>query len=72
MARLLGFNDFLNENEKIESEADFKAYAEEVLKAAHPDDYDQEIADKTIADLTQKYNGDYGAMIGALTSGLGK
>lgn len=72
MARLLGFNDFLNENDKVETEADFKAYAEEVLKASHPDDFNQEIADKTISDLIQKYKGDYGAMIGALTSGLGK
>jgi hypothetical protein len=41
-----------------------------VLKKAHPEDFDQEIADKVVADLKNKYKGDFGAMIGALTSGL--
>lgn len=55
---------------KVTSEKDFEEYAMAVLKKAHPDNFDQEIADKVVADLKAKYKGDFGAMVGALTSGL--
>lgn len=55
---------------KVDSEKDFEEYAMSVLKKAHPEDFDQEIADKVVADLKAKYKGDFGAMVGALTSGL--
>lgn len=55
---------------KVDSEKDFEDYAMSVLKKAHPEDFDQEIADKVVADLKAKYKGDFGAMVGALTSGL--
>lgn len=57
---------------KIGSDAEFKDYAENVLKQAHGDNYDQEIADKTISDLLEKYGEDYGASVGALTSNFGE
>jgi len=60
----------LHEAKKIESDADFKKWAETVLKNAHGDKFDQKIADKMIADLSKKYKNNYGAMIGALSSGL--
>ena len=57
---------------KVTSEKDFEEYAMAVLKKAHPDNFDQEIADKVVADLKAKYKGDFGAMVGALQSGMGK
>ena len=57
---------------KITSEKDFEEYAMEIMKRAHPDNFDQEIADKVVADLKDKYKGDFGAMVGALQSGMGK
>jgi hypothetical protein len=57
---------------KVTSEKDFEEYAMSVLKKAHPENFDQEIADKVVADLKTKYKGDFGAMVGALQSGMGK
>jgi hypothetical protein len=61
-------------NEKdITDEKTFREYALEVLKKAHPDDFDQKIADKVINDIASKVkDGDWGAAVGRLTSGLGK
>ncbi len=57
---------------KIDSEASFKEYAHTILKKAHGDKYDATEADKTIAGLSKKYDGDWSAAAGALTSGLGE
>jgi hypothetical protein len=61
-------------NEKdVTDEKSFREYALEVLKKAHPDDFDQKIADKVISDLAAKVkDDDWGAAVGRLTSGLGK
>ena len=56
----------------IKSEADFKEYAETVLKKAHGDKFDQKIADKVIAGISKDVKGDdWGAAVGKLTSSLG-
>ena len=55
----------------IASEADFDKYADEMLKKAHPDDFDEATAKKVKDGLKKKYKDDYGAMVGALTSGFG-
>ena len=63
----------MNLNEKdIKSVADFTKYAKEILKKAHGDNYDDGIAQETVDGLVSKYGEDQGAMIGALTSGLGE
>jgi hypothetical protein len=61
-------------NEKdITDEKSFREYALEVLKKAHPDDFDQKIADKVINDIASEVkDDDWGAAVGRLTSGLGK
>lgn len=61
-------------NEKdVTDEKSFREYAIEVLKKAHPDDFDQKIADKVIKDISSEVkDGDWGAAVGRLTSGLGK
>lgn len=67
--------DSTSVNEKeIKNEKDFTAYAEEVLKHAHGEDFDQKIADKVISDLIKdkKEDEDWGSIIGRLTSGFGK
>jgi hypothetical protein len=55
----------------ITSDAEFKKFAEETLKKAHPDDFDEKTAGKVIDGLLKKYKDDYGAAVGALTSGFG-
>ena len=61
----------LNEAE-IKSDADFKEYAMTVLKKAFGDKFDETKAGETADGLISKYKGDYGAMVGALQSGLDK
>lgn len=61
--------EFINEAE-VKTEADFKEYAQKVLKKAHKDDYDEAKADKTIDGILKKSKGDMGAAVGMLTSGL--
>jgi len=56
---------------EITNEKDFEEYAMEIMKQAHPDDFDDEIATKVVTDLKAKYKGDFGAMVGALQSGMG-
>lgn len=58
--------------EDIKSDADFMEYAKGVLKKAFSKDYDDDLAEKTINGILKKADGDYGAAIGILTSGLGK
>jgi len=58
--------------QKISNEKEFEEYAMEILKQAHPDDFDQEVADKVVSGLKSKYKSDFGAMVGALQSSMGK
>ena len=58
--------------DEVTDEKSFREYAEEVLKKAHGDDYDEKIGNKVINGLIDKTkDGDWGAAIGRLTSGLG-
>lgn len=59
--------------EEVTDEKSFREYAENVLKQAHGDDYDEKIANKVINGLIDKVgkDGDWGQAIGRLTSGLG-
>lgn len=65
-----GFAVPLPEGE-IKSEKEFTEYAEAVMKKAHGDKYDQKIVDKMVKDLIKKFGDDWGAMVGAMSSGLG-
>lgn len=56
---------------KITSDEEFEEYATTVLKKAFGSDFDEAKAKETIDGLKSKYKEDYGAMVGALTSGLG-
>lgn len=59
--------------EEVTDEKSFREYGMEVLKKAHPKDFDEKIANKVIDDLASKVkDGDWGAAIGRLTSGLGQ
>ena len=62
----------MNESAKITSDEEFEEYAMNILKKAHPDDFNEEEAKKTIEDILKDHNGDYGAAIGALNNGLSK
>jgi len=57
---------------EIKSDAEFAEYATEILKSAHGDKFDEAKAKEVIDGLTSKYKGDYGAMVGALQSTMGK
>jgi hypothetical protein len=61
----------VNEAEKVSSDAEFKEYATTILKKAFGADYDEAKATEVVDGLISKYKGDYGAMVGALTSSLG-
>ena len=56
--------------EEVSSDAEFKEYATTILKKAFGDKFDETEANKVIDGLTKKYEGDYGAMVGALQSSL--
>jgi hypothetical protein len=62
---------YISESGDITTDAQFKEYAKVVLKEAHGDNYKEDIANKTIEDLLKNYKNNYGAMVGALTSGFG-
>ena len=58
--------------DEVTDEKSFREYAEGVLKKAHGDKYDEKISNKVINGLIDKTkDGDWGAAIGRLTSGLG-
>jgi hypothetical protein len=58
--------------EEVTDEKSFREYAENVLKQAHGDDYDEKIGNKVIDGIISKTkDGDWGSAIGRLTSGLG-
>jgi hypothetical protein len=58
------------EEAEIKSDKEFIEYSKQVLKAAHGDKYDDEKAMKTAQGILDKSDGDYGAAVGMLTSGL--
>lgn len=57
---------------EINSEEEFTEYAHEVLKKAFGEEYDETKAKATIDGILSKADGDFGAAIGMLTSGLGE
>lgn len=58
--------------DEVTDEKSFREYAENVLKKAHGDDYDEEIGNKVIDGIIAKVKDDnWGEAIGRLTSGLG-
>jgi hypothetical protein len=58
--------------DKITDEKSFREYAMEVLKKAHPKDFDEKIANKVIDGIASKVkDDDWGSAVGRLTSGLG-
>jgi hypothetical protein len=57
---------------EVSSDKEFMEYAQQILKAAHGDKYDEEKAMKTAKGILDKAKGDYGSAIGMLTSGLGE
>lgn len=57
---------------EIKSDAEFEEYATEILKSAHGADFDEAKAKEVIDGLKSKYKGDFGAMVGALQSSMGK
>lgn len=57
---------------EINSEEEFTEYAHEVLKKAFGTEYDEAKAKETIDGILAKAEGDFGAAIGMLTSGLGQ
>jgi hypothetical protein len=61
----------VNEAE-IKSDEEFKEYVMTVLKKAFGDEFDETKAEETANGLISKYKGDFGAMVGALQSGLDK
>jgi RNA polymerase-interacting CarD/CdnL/TRCF family regulator len=61
----------VNEAKDIKSDAEFKEYAEAMLKKAHGDNYDEAKAKEVIDGLKSKYKEDFGAMVGALQSAMG-
>jgi hypothetical protein len=60
------------EEAEVSSDKEFMEYAKSVLKAAHGDEYDEDKATATAEGILKKADGDYGAAIGILTSGLGE
>lgn len=61
----------VSEGKEIKSEKEFDDYADDLLKKAHPDDFDEATAKKVKDGLKKKYKDNFGAMVGALTSGFG-
>ena len=57
---------------EVNSDEEFTEYAKGILKAAHGDKYDEAKAMATIEGILKKADGDYGAAIGMITSGLGE
>jgi len=57
---------------EVSSDEEFMEYAKSILKAAHGDKYDEGKAMAAAEGILKKADGDYGAAIGMLTSGLGE
>lgn len=58
-------------SKKIETEADFLEYGENLLKTAHGEKYDKSIADKMLKDILASSDGDFGQAIGRVKASLG-
>jgi hypothetical protein len=67
----LGIKESVVNEEEINSDKEFKEYAETVLQKAFGDEYDEAKAGEVIDGILSKSDGDYGAAIGMLTSSLG-
>jgi len=61
----------VNEAE-VTSDEEFKEYAFSVLQKAFGDNFDEAKAQETVDGILSKVDGDYGAAIGMLTTGLGE
>ena len=58
--------------DEVTDEKSFREYATNLLKTAHPKDFDEKIANKVIDGIVSKVEDDnWGEAIGRLTSGLG-
>jgi len=58
--------------DEVTDEKSFREYATNLLKTAHPKDFDEKIANKVIDGIVAKVEDDnWGEAIGRLTSGLG-
>ena len=69
--KVINESDDIDMNEEdIDSDKEFKEYAKKLLKKAFGDEFDEKKADDTADGLIKKYDGDYGAMVGALQSSL--
>jgi hypothetical protein len=62
----------VSEEAEVNSDEEFTAYAKGILKAAHGDNYDETKAMAAIEGILKKADGDYGAAVGMITSGLGE
>ena len=69
-AKEVGIKESVNEAD-VKSDNDFKEYAQNILKKAHKDDYDEKKADATIDGILKKADGDYGKAVGILNNSLG-
>jgi hypothetical protein len=65
------FESIVNEAE-VTSDEEFKEYAFVVLQKAFGDEFEETKAQEVVDGLITKHSGDYGAMVGALTSSLGQ
>ena len=62
----------VTEEAEVNSDEEFMEYAMTVLKKAFGDKFDESKAKETAEGILSKVDGDYGAAIGMLTSGLGE
>lgn len=62
--------EIVEDDAKVDSDEEFTEYATTLLKKAFGEEYDEEKASNTITGIIKKYDGDYGAMVGALQSSL--
>ena len=68
----LGIKESVVNEAEINSDKEFKEYAETVLQKAFGDEYDENKANDVIDGILSKVDGDYGAAVGMLTSSLGE
>lgn len=57
---------------QIKSLDDYKSWIHNYMQQAHGENYDEDLTEKVANDLNKKYNGDFGAMIGAAKSFIHK
>ena len=67
-----GLGESVDVNEaEVNSEEEFREYAETVLKNAFGDEYDEAKAGEVIDGIIGKVDGDFGEAVGMLQSSLG-